>query len=114
MDYFEVDFDQCKVGSMYVAVVAYETVGQGIAVGKVKTVDSNALKFTGSTYTPTTTPVYKKECVTSAWLFDRGADDEDFESWAVVTYFNALTKNSKKLPKSVQRAIHGREISWGT
>lgn len=93
-------------------VVDYDKVGQGIAVGKVSTVDRTTRQFTGKMYSPGKAPVYDAQCVSDKWYFRSGKSTESFEAWAVVTYFKNLT-HSKKLPMPVQHAIATRQIDWG-
>jgi len=101
---------------MFVAVCNFDKVGTGIAVGQVKTVDTSGKTFVGMTYS-SSKQVYEAECVAGAWnrptsLKKKKQAEDDFDAWAVVTYFDQLTKPNK-LPSHVQRIVRSRNIPWG-
>ncbi|MCP4465949.1 MAG: hypothetical protein GY813_04250, partial [Halieaceae bacterium] len=129
--YYELDFSQCKPGMFFVAVCSYDGLGQGIAVGQVKSVDSTDKSFKAAEYC-TAKEVVSADCVTAKWFKpaqrkkrrtsnrqSAGGGDADpgvlstFASWAVVAYFQKLNKGGK-LPKAAVDAVTERGIDWGS
>ena len=117
------------MGSFFVAVCNYATLGKGLQVGKIlSAVDPATGRFSAKEYC-TTAQVNTKECLAAKWFTQapkkkrrgaRGASvpvqplgTDMIDTFSVVAYFPGLTQKGGKLPARVVRSVDERALDWG-
>ena len=108
--YYELNFEACAVGKLFVSKALFADGRTGLTVGKVIAItDPIQRQFTAKMY-QCTKPCYLESCIEGQWHPTKKI--QSTYNYEVMLYFNNLTK-AHRLPKKEQSALHERDdIDW--